>query len=120
MKQFVSAFKKIWPLERCNHKVNNIEKDQWFLNETQAITGQDHGIHDVFIQNIKISQYAQNSSPINDTDVMHRVADVGREFIFTLDIELLTTPTLNPDDNKVLFKYLRDVSTNYQFSIYIL
>ena len=52
-------------------------------------------IQTVFILNPKTSQYAQNSAPIDDTDVMRRVSAVGREFRFTLDTELLPTLTLN-------------------------
>ena len=33
---------------------------------------------------------------------------------------MLRTPTLNPDKNQALFKYLEDVYTNYQFAIFIL
>ena len=69
---------KLWNLARSNHKVNIIGKYHQFLNKTQAITGQYHGSHDVFIQNAKTSKYAWNRSPINDTNVMHSVAGVGR------------------------------------------
>ena len=33
---------------------------------------------------------------------------------------MLPTPTLNPDNNQVLFKYLQDVSTNSQLVISVL
>ena len=58
----------------------------------------------------KTSQYMWNSTPIDDTNVICSVAAVAREFVFTLDTELLPTPTLNPDNNQTLFKYLRYVS----------
>ena len=48
---------------------------------------------------------------------MRCVAVSGREFIYPLDMELLPTPGLNPDNSQALFKYLRDVSTSYQFTI---
>ena len=51
---------------------------------------------------------------------MRSVAAVGREFRFPLDMELLPTPTLNPDNNKMLFNYLRDVYKHSQFAIYVL
>ena len=57
---------------------------------------------------------------IDDTDVMRIVEDVSRSFRFTMDTELLPAPTLNPDNNQVLFKYLQDVSTNSQFAIIVL
>ena len=74
------------------------------LKKTQAIAGQDRGSHDLFILNAKTSQYACNSAPIDDTDVMRSVAAVGREFIFPLDIELFSTPNLNPYNNQAFFK----------------
>ena len=51
---------------------------------------------------------------------MRSVAVVGGELIFPLDKELLPTPTLNPDNNQALFKYLRDVPMNSQFAISVL
>ena len=71
-----------------------MEKYRRFINKTQAIAGQDCGNHDVFIQNAKTYQYAWNSSPIDGTEVVIIIEDVGRELIFSLDRELLTTPTL--------------------------
>ena len=68
----------------------------------------------------KTSHYAWNRYPIDDTDLMSSVAYAGRELIFTIDTELLRIPTMNPDNNQVLFKYLRDMSTNSQFAISVL
>ena len=77
---------KLWTLACVNNKGNSVENYHLFLNKTQAITGQYFGSHDVFIQNVKTSQYMWNRAPIDDTDVTHRVADVGREFIFLMDM----------------------------------
>ena len=41
------------------------------------------------------------------------IAAVVRELVFTMDTELLPTPTLNPDNNQALFKYLKDVSKKF-------
>ena len=86
-----------WPLSYGNNKGISVEKYHRFLNKTQATTRQYRGSHDVFVQNAKTSQNAWKSAQIDDTYVMRRVAAVGREFRFTLDTELLPTPTLNPD-----------------------
>ena len=109
-----------WPLARGNHKGLGVEKFHRFLNKTQAIAGQDRDNHEVFLQNTKTSQYAWNSAPIDDTDVMRSVAALGREFRFPMDTELIETPVLNSKDNSALFKYLRDVSTNSTFSTAVL
>ena len=68
----------------------------------------------------KSYQYVWKSAPIDYTDVVRIFAAVGREFRLPLDIELLLTPTLNPDNNHALFKYLRDVSMNSQLAISVL
>ena len=38
-----------WPLSCGKHKVNSAKTDHRFLNETQAISGQDKFSHDVFV-----------------------------------------------------------------------
>ena len=68
----------LWNLASSNNKGNSVEKYHRFLNKTQAIVGKNRGSHDVLILDAKTSQYAWNSAPINDTDMMHSVADVGR------------------------------------------
>ena len=66
-----------WPLARGYHKGMSVEKYHCFLNKTQAISGQDRGIHDIFLQNSKTSQYAWNGTPIDGTDILRSVAAVG-------------------------------------------
>ena len=87
-------------------KLNSVETYHQFLNKTLAIAEQDRGSRDIFIQSAKIYHYACNSYPINDTDMVHSVAAVGKEFRFPMNTELLPTPTLNPDNNQLFFKYL--------------
>ena len=101
-----------WPLARGNHKRNSVECCYLFLNKIQIICGQDRGSHEVFHQNTKICQYTWNSAPIDDTDIPRCVAAIGREFRFSLDIELLEQPNHNKENNSALFHYLRNVSCN--------
>ena len=83
---FKSVFKDIcaalgiiyWPLARGNHKGMSIEKYHRFLKKTQAILGQDRGAHELFLKNAKTSQYAWNSAPIDGTDILKKIAAVGR------------------------------------------
>ena len=109
-----------WPLSRGNHKGNSVERYHRFLNKTQTIVGQDRGTHHTFLQNMKTSQYAWNSAPIDDTDIPRSLAAVGRHFAFPMDIDLHQLPSLNCDNNSALFKYLRDVSNDSTFAISIL
>ena len=106
---------RCWQISRRNHKGNSVGKYHHFKKKTQVISGQDRGSHTVFIQNTKTSQYAWNGAPIDDTDVMHRFSELGREFQFWINTELLEEPTLNPSNNESLLKYIRDVSTDSTF-----
>ena len=110
----------LWPLSHGNNKGNSVENHHQLLKKKQAISGQNHVIHDVFILNAKTSQYVWNRSPIDNNDVLRSVSDFGKEFRFPLYTGLSPTPTLNLDNNQALYKYLRDVSTNSQFAIYVL
>ena len=97
-----------------------MEKYHRFLNKTQTISSQDRGTNDVFYQNTKTSQYSWNIAPIDDTDIPRCVAATGREFRFSLDVELIEQPSLNERDNSALFHYLRDVSCNSKLSVSVL
>ena len=106
-----------WSLLRENHKGNSAERYHIFLNKTQTISEQDQGTHEVFHQNIKTSQHAWNGAPIYDIDIPRYVATVGREFRFPLDVELLDQSSLNNKEHLALFRYLRNIFCNTQFSI---
>ena len=115
--RFRSTFEAMCKLLKLTFSVERYHR---FLNKTQTISGQDRGTHEVFHQNIKTSQYALNSAPIDDTDILRCVDAVGREFRFLLDIELLDQPILNNKEHSALFHYLRNISCNSQFSISVL
>ena len=68
----------LWTLAHGNHKVNIVEKYHRLFNKTQDISGKDRGSHDIFIKIIKTSHYAWNSAPIDDTNVMRKIAAFGR------------------------------------------
>ena len=74
----------------------------------------------MYLSKIPKTQYVWNSSRTNDTNVIRSVIAVARQVKPPLDMELLPTPTLNPDNNQYCFKYLRYVSTKSQFVIYVL
>ena len=109
-----------WPLARGNHKGLSVERYHRFLNKTQAIAGAECGTHLSFQENYKTSQYAWNSSPIDDTDIPRSVAAVGRHFKFPMDVKLLSSPVLNSADDTALYTYLRDVSNDSTFATSVL
>ena len=71
-----------WCLARGYHRGNLVECYHRYLNKTQAIAENNQGTNDVVIQNTKISQYAWNSSHIDNTDITRSIAAVGREIHF--------------------------------------
>ena len=71
----------------------------------------------MFLQNAKKSQFAWNSAPIYNTDVVRSLAAVGREFRFPLDVELSVIPPINDVSNSALTNYLRGVSIESKFAV---
>ena len=76
--------------------------------------------HLSFLKNYKTTQYAWNSSPIDDTDIPRSVAAVGRHFKFPMDVKLSGSPDLNSADDTALYTYLRDVSNDSTFATSVL
>lgn len=109
-----------WPLSRGNHKGLSVERYHRFLNKVQTIQGAAVGTHTSFDRIAKTSQYAWNSAPIDNTDIVRSLPAVGREFRFPLDINLSTLPTLNDNNNTALYEYLRDVSDDSIFATSVL
>ena len=68
----------LWPLARGNHKGLSVEKYHIFTNKTQTIEGQDRGTHLSIFQNPETSQYAWNSTPIDNTNILQSLATVRR------------------------------------------
>jgi len=71
----------------------------------------------VFLQNTKTSQFAWNSAPIDNTEVVRSLAAVGQEFCFQLDVELSVIPPINDASNSALTNYFRDVSIESKFAV---
>lgn len=105
-----------WPLSRGNNKGLIVEKYHRFLNKTQTIAGNERGTHLTILQNAKLSQYAWNSAPIDNTDIIRSLAAVGREFRMFGDINLQPTPNLNNDQNSELYNYLRQMHNDGPFA----
>ena len=110
----------VCPLSRGNHKGMSVERYHRFLNKTQTINGEDRGLYHTFIENSKTSQYAWNSAPIDNTNILRCVAVVGRHFKFHVGVQLNKTPELNDIDHLALYNYLRDVSIDSTFATSLL
>ena len=67
-----------------------------------------------------MSQYAWDSSSINDTYIHRSIATVGRHFKLPMNVSLNEAPSINSTDHSVLYSYLRDVSNDSTFATSIL
>ncbi len=110
----------LWTLARGNHKGNSCEKYHRYLNKVATIQGAELGTHENFHRIAKTTQYAWNSAPIDDTDVVRSFAAVGRDFRFPIDVDTSKIPPVNSANNNRLFDYLRDVSTDSNFATGVL
>ena len=83
------------------------------------IAGTDRGTN-LIIQNAKTSQYAWNSVLIDNTYISRSLATIGRELRFPLDVEISPAPQLNNTNNGALFQYLRNMTADLVFALYVL
>ena len=111
---------KLYAFSRSNHKGLSVERYHRFLNKTQTIVSQDRGAHHSIIENCKTSQYAWNSTPIDNTDISRSMAAVGCHFKYPMDVSLNEDPSMKFKDHSVVHSYLRDVLNDSTFSTSIL
>ena len=64
------------------------------------------------LKNIKTSQLACNSGPIDDIGAPWYFAAVGREFKFPLYLDIGAAPDLDDNKRLIISQYLWDVSNN--------
>ena len=111
---------RFWPLSRGNHRGNSVEGYHTFLNKTQTIIGEDRDTQQSFMENSKTSQYAWNSTPIDDTYIPRYLAAVGQHFKCPMDVNLSAAPSIKCHNQSGLYTYLRDVSNDSQIDVSIL
>ena len=105
-----------WTLSWGNHKGNITLQYHRFLNKTHKIWGNNCGTYQWFLENAKTTQFAWNSSTIDNTDILRSLPAVGREFKLPLDFECTSLPSLNDPNNLSLYNYLCHISTNLKFA----
>lgn len=71
----------------------NVDQYQFFLNGTQAYTGETRDIHLLIEEKAKILQDVQNMIPLDGTNIDWCIAAVGHNFRFPMDEELTTAPS---------------------------
>ena len=75
-------------LAKRNHKSLLVEKFHRYIIMAITIEADDRGTNDIFVAAVVATGYAQNSSPIDGTNILHSVPAIGRELRFPLDIDL--------------------------------
>jgi hypothetical protein len=104
-----------------NHKAVSVECYFRFLNKAVAIAVNDRDDPTVWVPACMTADYAWNSGPIDDTDILRSVAAVGRPFLFPNDISLSSLPPeLCSNNATAVTKYMQFVSEHVSFSQTIL
>ena len=106
-------------LAKRNHKGLTIENFHRFLNKAATKEMEDRQNNDVFFSRDSRG-YAWNSAPIDGTDILHSVVAIGREFRFSIDINLSALPQLTHNNIQSIIDYLRLVGSIGLFSSSIL
>ena len=104
-------------LAKRNHKGLTVEHFYRFLNKNVTIAAEEHGTNDIFVSAGIATGYAQNSAPINGTDILCSIPAIGRELYFPLDSSLNALLKLTQNNDQIVFNYLKlaDSSRHFQF-----
>ena len=65
-------------LAKRNHKGLTVEYFHRFLNKSATIAAEDRGTNDIFVPVGFAAGYDWNSAPINGTDILRSIPDIGR------------------------------------------
>ena len=98
------------PLEcaaKINHKSLLVENFHRFLNKVVTITTSDTYTLDCFVEAGISTGYALNSAPIDRTDIIRSIPNIGWELIFLLDVSLTSFPKLTKNQDNYVVEYLR-------------
>ena len=107
-------------LAKRNHKGLTVEHFHRFLNKAMTIAIENRQSNDVFVPAGIAVGYAWNSAPMHSTDILRSTVAIGREFRFTIDINLSAVPQLTQNNDQSTIDYLRLADSNRRFSSSIL
>ena len=91
-----------------------------FLNKTTTIVMEDQQSNDFFVPAVIDAGYAWSSAPIDGTNILRRIVAIGREFRFSIDIDLSALPKLTQNNVQSAVEFLRLTNSNRRFSSYLL
>ena len=94
-----------------NHKTVGVKRFQKFLNHNAKIIIAARQTYKCFVEIAFISAYAWNAMPIDGTDIIRSIPDIGRPLKFPMDIVLTALPTPEYDAAEAIINYITTIIT---------
>ena len=69
-----------------------------------------------FVEITLVSAYAWNAIPIDGTDIIRSIPEIGRPLRFPMDIYLANLPTTECDAAQATISYIRQISSDTRFA----
>ena len=106
-------------LAKRNDKGLSVEYFHRFLSQSVTIAAEERSTNNIFFPAGIATRYAQNSAPIDGTDILRSILAIGRDLHFPLDIDLDAVPKLTQNSAHTALEYfkLTNFSRNYSSSI---
>ena len=90
------------------------------MNKSITIAAEYRGTNDICVATSVATGYAQNSSPIDGTDIFRSVPVIDRELRFLQNIDLSGLPSLISNNAESVVSYLRLTDSNRYYTTSIL
>ena len=99
-----------------NHKAIGVERYYCFLNRAQKISTEERGTSEPFVEIGMVTTYVWNTSPIDGTDIIRSVPDIGRELSYPLDMSYEPAPDITDNPSESVANYLRYLKRDVSFA----
>ena len=103
-----------------NHKGLSVEHFHRFINKSVTIVAKELGTTNIFVPASIEARYTWNNEPIDSTDILRSILEIGRELKFPLDINLHAMPKLVQNNANTALDYLKFTDSSCNFSSFIL
>ena len=107
-------------LAKRNYKGLSVEHFYRFLNKSVTIAAEDRETNDIFIPVSIVLAYTWISAPIDGTEIIRSVPNIGRTLHFPLDINLNAVPKLVQNNAQATLDYLNFTNSHRHFASSIL
>ena len=85
-----------------------------------TIVAKELGTTNIFVPASIEARYTWNNEPIDSTDILRSILEIGRELKFPLDINLHAMPKLVQNNANTALDYLKFTDSSCNFSSFIL